>query len=149
MTGADDRHWLRLGLIGLYGVIGAIHLAAPDRFLPIMPDWVPAPRGVVIGTGLCEIAAAFALMTRRLRRAAGIGLALYAVCVFPANVKHALEGIHLPPLPDTWWYHGPRLALQPVLVWWALYATGVIDWPFGGGHRPPGSEDPGIRRSWD
>jgi uncharacterized membrane protein len=66
----------------------------------------------------------------RLRRLAGIMLALYAVCVFPANVKHALDGIHLPPAPDSWWYHGPRLAFQPVLVWWALFCAGVIDWPF-------------------
>lgn len=29
-----------------------------------------------------------------------------------------------------WWYHGPRLALQPVLVWWALFAGGVVTWPF-------------------
>ena len=126
----DDRLWLRLGLTGLYGFIGIVHLAATDRFLPIMPDWVPQPRLVVIGTGLCEIAGALALFVPRLRRLAGVGLALYAVCVFPANVKHAVEGIHLPPIPDTWWYHGPRLALQPVMVWWALYATRVIDWPF-------------------
>lgn len=126
----DDRRWPRRGLIGLYGFIGIVHLAATDRFLPIMPDWVPQPRLVVIGTGLCEIAAALALLVPRLRRLAGIGLALYAVCVFPANVKHALEGIPLPPIPDTWWYHGPRLALQPALVWWALYAVHVVDWPF-------------------
>ncbi len=128
----DDRRWQRLGLIGLYGFIGVVHLAAPDSFLPIMPAWVPQPRLVVIATGLCEIAAALALMLPwpRLRRAAGIGLALYAVCVFPANIKHAVEGISVPPIPDTWWYHGPRLAFQPVMVWWALYATRVIDWPF-------------------
>ncbi|MFG5120136.1 DoxX family protein [Methylorubrum sp. POS3] len=130
MTDGDDRRLLRYGLIGLYGFIGAVHLVATDQFLPIMPDWVPQPRLVVIGTGLCEIAAALALMTRRLRQAAGIGLALYAVCVFPANIKHAVEGISVPPIPDTWWYHGPRLAFQPVMVWWALYASRVIDWPF-------------------
>ena len=37
-----------------------------------------------------------------------------------------------PPLPDSWWYHAPRLALQPVLVWWALFAGGVADWPLRG-----------------
>ncbi|MRI54396.1 DoxX family protein [Methylobacterium sp. DB1607] len=124
-----DRRWLRLGLIGLYGFIGVVHLAATDRFLPIMPDWVPAPRLVVIGTGLCEIAGALALLVPRLRRLAGLMLALYAVCVFPANIKQAVEGISVPPIPDTWWYHGPRLALQPVMVWWALYAVRAIDWP--------------------
>jgi uncharacterized membrane protein len=74
---------------------------------------VPFGRAVVLATGLCEIAGSIALISTRLRRLAGIMLALYAVCVFPANVKHALDGIHLPPTPDSWWYHGPRLALQP------------------------------------
>jgi hypothetical protein len=37
--------------------------------------------------------------------------------------------IHLAPVPDSWWYHGPRLAFQSVLVW-ALFCAGVIDWPF-------------------
>ncbi|MCP1549749.1 MULTISPECIES: DoxX family protein [Methylorubrum] len=126
----DDRRWLRTGLTGLYGFIGVVHLTATERFLPIMPGWVPQPRLVVIGTGLCEIAGALALFVPRLRRLAGIMLALYAVCVFPANIKQAVEGIAVPPIPDTWWYHGPRLALQPVMVWWALYAVHVIDWPF-------------------
>jgi hypothetical protein len=72
-------------------------------------------------------------------------LALYALCVFPANIKHAVEGISVPGLPDTWWYHGPRLAAQPVLIWLALYAAQLIDWPFRarqslcrGVSRPPG-----------
>lgn len=137
--GRDDRRWPRYGLIGLYGVIGIVHLAATDRFLPIMPDWVPAPRPVVIVTGLCEIAGALALFVPRLRRLAGLMLALYAVCVVPANIKQAVEGIAVPPIPDTWWYHGPRLALQPVMVWWALYAVHAIDWPFAVRRKSPGA----------
>lgn len=137
---SDDRRWLRFGLIGLYGVIGVVHLAATDRFLPIMPDWVPQPRLVVIATGLCEIAGALALFVPRLRRLAGIMLALYAVCVVPANIKQAVEGIPVPPIPGTWWYHGPRLALQPVMVWWALYAVHVVDWPFKAARRSGGGQ---------
>ncbi len=57
-------------------------------------------------------------------------LALYAVCVFPANIKHAFYGIDLPQLPSSWWYHGPRLLAQPVLVWLALFAGGAVTWPF-------------------
>jgi len=128
--GGDERAWMRWSLIALYGGIGLVHLAATDTFLPIVPDWVPAPRLVVIATGLCEIAGALALATRRWRRWAGAMLALYAVCVFPANVKQAVEHIPVPPIPDTWWYHGPRLAFQPVLVWWALYAVHLVDRPF-------------------
>jgi uncharacterized membrane protein len=81
-------------------------------------------------TGICEIAGSVALASTPLRRLAGIMLALYAVCVLPANVKHVIDDIYLSPMPDSWWYHGPQLAFQPVLVWWALWCAGVINWPF-------------------
>jgi uncharacterized membrane protein len=48
--------------------------------------------------------------------------------VWAASIKQVLEGIDLPPIPNSWLYHGPRLALQPVLIWWALNCAGVIDW---------------------
>jgi uncharacterized membrane protein len=124
------RQAMRWLLAAFYLAAGLLHLARPEGFLPIVPDWVPAPFAVVIATGLAEIAGAVGLMIPRLRPAAGIGLALYAACVFPANIKHALEGIAVAGLPSTWWYHAPRLALQPVLVWWALQAGGIIRWPF-------------------
>ena len=131
-TEGRNRRWLRYGLAGLYAFVGIVHLAATDRMMPLMPDWVPEPRLVIQATGLCEIAGALGLLTRSFRRAAAVGLALYAVCVYPANVKQALYGIHVEGLPDSWWYHGPRLAFQPVFVWAALYCAGVIDWPFRG-----------------
>jgi uncharacterized membrane protein len=129
------RAVMRAVLAAFYLAAGMVHLIAPDAFLPIVPDWVPLPRVIVLVTGLCEIAGSIALMTTRMRRLAGIMLALYALCVFPANIKHAIDGIHVPPLPDSWWYHGPRLALQPVLLWWALFCADVIDWPFGAKRR--------------
>jgi uncharacterized membrane protein len=124
------RAVLRWLMTILYLGAGVVHLSRPDAFPPIVPDWVPFPREVILATGTCEIAGAIALMTTRLRWLAGVMLALYAVCVFPANIKHAFGGVHVPPIPDSWWYHAPRLALQPVLVWAALFCAGVIDWPW-------------------
>ncbi len=124
------RNVMRGLMAGFFTLAGIVHLYAPDAFLPIVPDWVPAAREVVLVTGACEIAGALALLTTRLRGLAGIMLAAYAICVFPANIKHALEGIQVAGLPSSWWYHGPRLALQPVIVWWALFCSDVIDWPF-------------------
>lgn len=116
---------MRWALALFYTVAGAVHLWAPDGFLPIVPDWVPAPRAVVLGTGVAEIAGAIGLLTVRFRVWAGWALAAYAVCVFPANIKHAVYGIEVAGLHLGWWYHAPRLALQPVLVWWALWCGGV------------------------
>ena len=125
------RSALRFGLAAIYVGIGLVHLARPEILLLIVPDWVPQPRAVILVTGFCEIAGGLGLLTARWRGSAGLMLALYAVCVLPANIKHAVDGIVLPGLPTSWWYHGPRLAFQPVLVWAALYAGCILDWPFG------------------
>jgi uncharacterized membrane protein len=109
---------------------GVAHLAVSDKLLRITPDWVPFAPRVIFATGLCEFAGAAALVTRPLRKWAGVALALYAVCVWPANFKHALDGVDIPHVPSSWWYHAPRLAFQPVIVWWALFSAGVIDWPW-------------------
>lgn len=130
------RTVMRWIMAGFYLAAGVFHLLKAPAFLPIVPDWVPAPQAVILGTGLCEIAGALGLMTLRWRWWAGVMLALYAVCVFPANIKHAVEGIELPELPSSWWYHAPRLAAQPVVVWWALFCTRIIDWPLRPRARP-------------
>ncbi|MDO9417767.1 DoxX family protein [Pararhizobium sp.] len=124
------RDWARAALAAFYLIAGMLHLAKPDTFLLITPAWVPWPQQVVQLTGICEIAGAVGLMTPGLRKAAGLGLALYAVCVFPANIKHAIDGLPAGHAQLGWWYHAPRLALQPVIVWWALYASGITGWPF-------------------
>ena len=112
-----------------FAAAGIAHLVALDKLLAITPSWVPFAPQVIFLTGLLEIAGAVALVTGVLRWWAGIGLALYALCVWPANFKHALDGVDLPYVANSWLYHGPRLALQPVIIWWALYAAEVIDWP--------------------
>ena len=122
------RTILRWIMAMFYVVAGIGHLIHPDTFVMIVPAWVPFPRELILVTGVCELAGAIALLTTRLRWLAGVMLALYALCVWPANIKHAVEHIVLPPVPDSWWYHGPRLAFQPVLIWWALFCAGVIDW---------------------
>lgn len=125
------RRALRWLLVIVYFVAGVAHLHSPQFFMRIVPAWVPMPYETIIVTGLCEIAGAIALLLPRWRGAAGIMLALYAVCVYPANIKHAIDDLALGGTHLGWWYHAPRLALQPVMVWWALIAGGVTDWPFG------------------
>ncbi len=118
------RPALRWLLAAFYALAGAIHLAWPEPFLAIMPAFVPAPEAVVLWTGVAEILGAAALMqpwSLPLRRAGGWGLALYALCVWPANINHfALDmaredgGLGLA-------YHVPRMIAQPVIIWLALW----------------------------
>lgn len=124
-------------LAAAYLLAGVAHLRWPGPFLGITPGWVPQPELVIAATGVAEILGATALVAvPRLRRAAAVGLALYAVCVYPANIKHAMDAVAAQGA-DAWWpYHAPRLAFQPVIVWWALFAGGVTNWPFGWRAQP-------------
>jgi uncharacterized membrane protein len=127
------RTALRWVLALFYATAGYFHLAAPTSFLKIMPGWVPAPATVVLWTGLAELAGAAGLIqpfSPRLRGAAASGLALYALCVWPANVNHMMMDLAR---PDHGWglaYHIPRMIAQPLLIWLALWAGEVTDWPF-------------------
>lgn len=120
------RTGLRLAASALFVPMGVLHVMRPETFLPIMPPFVPRPRAVVIGTGIAEALGGIGLLVPSVRAAAGIGLAAYAVGVYPANVYHAVSRRRVPPIPDSWWYHAPRLAFQPVFVAWTLFAGGVI-----------------------
>ncbi|WP_174297508.1 DoxX family protein [Sphingomonas bacterium] len=140
MTDGRARRLALGALVLFYAVAGVAHLVVTDAMVRITPAWVPFPHAVVVGTGLCELAGAAGLMTRRWRVAAGWALAAYAVCVFPANIKHAIHdlgghtGLGIG-------YHGPRLLLQPLITWWALWASGATDWPWHGERRLA----PGVR----
>jgi uncharacterized membrane protein len=132
ITTSPVRVVLRWVLGLFYLAAGIIHLRSPQDFIAITPHWVPDAPLVIALTGMAEIAGALALMlVPRLRQAAGIGLALYAICVFPANINQAIYDIPIGGQHLSWWYHGPRLLFQPVLVWWALWVGNVIEWPFG------------------
>ncbi len=128
--GDSTRIAMCVVIAALYAAAGVMHILATDALLQITPNWVPYPRELILITGVLQIVGAGALFTERFRRPAAIAMAAYAICVWPANIKHAIDGIDIAYVPSSWWYHGPRLALQPVIAWWALYAAHVIDWPF-------------------
>ena len=123
------RSVLRLILAAFYSFAGVMHLIAPEPFLAITPSFVPFPKAIVFFTGVAEIVGALALIQpwwASVRRAAGIGLALYALCVWPANINHfamdmAREGGGLGLA-----YHIPRMIAQPLIIWWALWASEVL-----------------------
>lgn len=131
----EFRPIMRWIIAALYIAAGIAHLTIPDKLLAITPSWVPLAPEIIFVTGLFEIGAAVALVAGPGRYGAGIALAVYALCVWPANFKHAFDGVMLPHIPNSWLYHGPRLALQPVLMWWSLYCADVIDWPLRRGER--------------
>ena len=127
--------FFRILLAVFYIGAGILHIRSPGGFLDITPEWVPFPEQVVFWTGIAELTGGLGLLVPPsliswCRYAAGTGLALYAICVFPANINHAVNNIAIDGTTLSWLYHGPRLLFQPVFIWWALIAGGVTRWPF-------------------
>jgi uncharacterized membrane protein len=117
---------LRWVLAAFYALAGVIHLVKPEPFLTITPSWVPAPEAVVLLTGLAEILGAIGLvqpLSQPLRRAAGWGLAAYALCVWPANINHFIMDMARADGGLGLAYHVPRMIAQPVIIWLAVWVS--------------------------
>src|SRR5580765_6754459 len=102
----------RVALALFYALAGMLHLILPNPFVSIVPGWAPAPDVVVALTGLAELAGAAGMLqpwSPKMRRAAGWGLALYALCVWPANFHHMTLDLARPSGGLGLAYHMPRL----------------------------------------
>ena len=108
------RRWGRGALALLFVGAGVLHFTHPETYLRIMPPALPAPRLLVLLSGVAEVAGGLGLLLPATRRLATWGLLALLVAVFPANV-HMLElarSLHLPA-----WVLWARLPLQPLLMW--------------------------------
>ena len=96
------------------------------EFRAQVPDWFPLDEDVVvIASGLVEIALGVALVALpRQRVIVGTIVAAFFVVIFPGNVAQWTEGVDAFGL-DTDAERFARLFFQPVLVIWALGATGA------------------------
>jgi uncharacterized membrane protein len=123
---ADLPARMRLALALALLFAGTDHWLTPERYLPMMPGYLPWHLPLVLFTGACEIAGALGLLFPSTRRLAAALLALYFVCVFPANVHNALNGLSVEGLPQAQWYYWLRLPFQPLIILWTLYAGGLL-----------------------
>jgi len=78
-------------LVGILGASGAVHLAKPEVYEPLMPRWVPAHREVILASGVAELACALGLVLPRTRRSAGWASAALLLGVWPGNLQMALD----------------------------------------------------------
>ena len=89
MTLQRSTKLLALGFLGS----GAIHLAKPAVYEPIMPSWVPKHREVILGSGVAEIVLGAGLLHPATRQVAGWGSVALLLGVFPANLKMASDAM--------------------------------------------------------
>ena len=106
---------------------GVAHLTTlRTEFRAQVPDWFPVGEDlVVVASGIVEIALGVALVALpRHRVLVGTVVAAFFVVIFPGNIAQWREGVDAFGL-DTDTERFVRLFFQPVLVLWALLATGA------------------------
>jgi uncharacterized membrane protein len=113
----------RIVLAALFVFAGTLHFIIPDPYAAVMPPALPMHRALVFISGVAEIAGGIGLLVPRTRRAAGIGLILLLVAVWPANVQMLLNARAAGASTLTQTLFLLRLPLQLVLIYWAWRAS--------------------------
>ncbi len=116
-----SRGIARIALAALFIVSGASHFVRSDFFTAIVPPWLPSPLTLVWVSGFFEIAGAIGLLVPATRRAAGMGLVVLMVAVFPANLHMALHADSFPHFAP--WLLWLRLPLQGALIAVAFWCS--------------------------
>jgi uncharacterized membrane protein len=100
---------------------GIMHFVVPRTYESIVPDSLPAKRGLVYASGVAEILGGAAVMRSGTRRLGSWWSVATLVAVFPANV-------HMARNPDRYPVPGGRVALlarlplQALAIAWARAA---------------------------
>jgi uncharacterized membrane protein len=103
--------------------VGVLHFVDPAPFMDIVPNYLPAPKALVLISGFFEILGGLGLLPRKTRRAAGIGLVLLYVAVFPANIYSAMYGIAPGGAEVSPFMLWVRLPFQFLFIAWALWVS--------------------------
>jgi uncharacterized membrane protein len=111
-------------ILGAFFVFaGAMHFVVPGSYERIVPPWLPNAKLLVQISGVAEVLGGLGVLIPAVRRAAGVGLIILLVAVFPANVEmlRLARAAGAPFFTEAaLWL---RLPLQPVLVWWVWRAS--------------------------
>ena len=110
---------------------GISHLGSNrTEFLAQVPTWLPLNADfVVVASGIVEITLGISLITttfilKQYRKQVGITVAIFFILIFPGNINQYVNKIDAFGL-DTDQKRLIRLFFQPLLVIWALWASGV------------------------
>ncbi|MEH6800432.1 MAG: DoxX family protein [Halopseudomonas sabulinigri] len=127
MNWNTDVPKVRVWLITLFFLLGgAAHFLIVERFVSVMPAYLPWPRELVLISGGFELLGAVGVLFACTRRWAGCGLVLLCLAVFPANLNMALHAERFNEIPA--WLLYLRLPLQALIILHIVWATELLRW---------------------
>lgn len=114
-----------LGVFLIFAALG--HFISANEFLAQVPPWMPDPELVVLLSGVIELVLGCALIFSPKKWLPKIGwtTAAFFVAIFPGNLWQYFEGRDAFGL-DSDSARLVRLIFQPLLIIWALWATGAF-----------------------
>ena len=114
-----------LGVFLIFAALG--HFLSANEFLAQVPPWMPAPELVVLLSGVVELVLGCAIIFSQKKWLPTIGWITAAsfVVIFPGNLWQYFEGRDAFGL-DSDTARLVRLIFQPLLIIWALWATGAF-----------------------
>ena len=102
---------------------GITHFLMPEKYLSMMPPFLPAPEFLIYLSGVFEILGGVGLFFARSKRFAATGLILLLLAVFPANIYVALANVQLGGFMSSAVYQWIRLPMQFVLIFWIWWCA--------------------------
>lgn len=115
-----------LGAFMIFAAVGHLTFQRHE-FQAQVPEWVPLSKDlVVVLSGLVEFALGLGMVFLSKHKVKiGIALAIFYILIFPGNIAQYMNGTDAFGL-DTDQKRLIRLFFQPVLILWALWATGAL-----------------------
>jgi len=114
----------------IYGItfilIGFSHLRDPQKFVDIVPSYLPYALFLVYLTGIMEIAGGIGIIYPETRVVSGRLLAIFLIAVFPANIYMWTHDVAFNGTKLTTAQHILRSFLQIFLIFMALFLSGDL-----------------------
>jgi len=107
--------------------IGIAHFKEPQKFVEIIPAFLPFPLFLAYLSGAMEIGGGLAIIYPETRVFAGRFLALFLIGVYPANLYMWTNDVAFNGTTFTTSQHIMRLVAQLVLIVLALFLSGDLN----------------------
>ena len=104
-----------------YILMGLKHLFDPKYFLPMMPTILPYKTFIIYLTGIIEIILGSLLVVEEYRFYVAIGLIIFLVLIFPANIYLALNKTARTKMKVSKLFCVIRLFFQPLFIYLAYW----------------------------